>query len=316
MKEFKSIDEQIELLKSRGLTIKDEEKAAKYLLTNNYYNIVNGYSKPFLKLEDNYIEGSSFDEVSHLYFFDKEIKDTFFNAILNVEHHVKSVLTHRFEELHKGHDMAYLDVSSYNHTKSIMVSKLITKLDRIININKKYKNNPIQHYMDKYHKVPLWVLADYLDFGTLCHMIRVLPDKVQNIIARNLITFIKDNNPTLDKIVFTPKVMISFLNNIHEVRNICAHNGRLIYFKCRSDATYYPLIHMKYSIDKNDERRSVYATFILMECFLTRTEFAILNNTIRKRMRRLRSHIYSISVNDVIGLLGFPEGWYDNPPLQ
>lgn len=94
MKEFKSIDEQIELLKSRGLTIKDEEKAAKYLLTNNYYNIINGYSKPFLKLEDNYIEGSSFDEVSHLYFFDKEIKDTFFNAILNVEHHVKSVLTH------------------------------------------------------------------------------------------------------------------------------------------------------------------------------------------------------------------------------
>ncbi|WP_283579604.1 Abi family protein [Ligilactobacillus aviarius] len=315
LKEFKSISEQIELLKSRGLIINDEEKATKYLLTNNYYNIINGYSKPFLESENNYIQGSTFDEVSHLYFFDKEIKETFFKAILNIERHVKSLLAHRFEEVHRNHDMAYLDINSYDHTKSVMVSKLITKLDKIVNINKRYRNNPIQHYMDHYHKVPLWVLADYLDFGTLCHMIKVLPISIQNKISMDLINFIKDNNPNLEEVTFTPNEMISFLNNIHEIRNICAHNGRLIYFKCKADTVYYPLIHEKYNIDRDDEKRNVYTAFISMECFLTKTEFAILNNTIRKRMRSLKNQICSISVDDIIGLLGFPNEWFNRPTM-
>ena len=37
LKEFKTIDEQIELLKIRGLVINDEQAAKLYLLTNNYY---------------------------------------------------------------------------------------------------------------------------------------------------------------------------------------------------------------------------------------------------------------------------------------
>ena len=48
-KEFKTLDEQIEILKSRGMDIQDEEDTRKYLLSNNYYNIINGYSKPFLE---------------------------------------------------------------------------------------------------------------------------------------------------------------------------------------------------------------------------------------------------------------------------
>ncbi|HGD2944407.1 TPA: Abi family protein, partial [Streptococcus agalactiae] len=43
MKEFKSLTDQLNLLKDRGLKIGDEEKAELYLLTNNYYNIINGY---------------------------------------------------------------------------------------------------------------------------------------------------------------------------------------------------------------------------------------------------------------------------------
>lgn len=40
MKEFKIIDEQIEILKDRGLIFKDTNMARRYLLTNNYYNII------------------------------------------------------------------------------------------------------------------------------------------------------------------------------------------------------------------------------------------------------------------------------------
>ena len=55
MKPFKTIEEQIILLKQRGLIIPDEDKAKKVLLSNNYYNIINGYSKYFPMRGDNYI---------------------------------------------------------------------------------------------------------------------------------------------------------------------------------------------------------------------------------------------------------------------
>lgn len=51
-KPFKSIEEQIVLLKSRGLEFNDEEKTKKYLLCNNYYNVINYYSKFFMISND------------------------------------------------------------------------------------------------------------------------------------------------------------------------------------------------------------------------------------------------------------------------
>ena len=47
-KTFKTIDEQIELLKSRNLNIKNNEKAKEILLNNNYYYLINGYKELFL----------------------------------------------------------------------------------------------------------------------------------------------------------------------------------------------------------------------------------------------------------------------------
>ena len=42
-KDFKTIEEQMEILRSRGLTINDESQAKDFLLYNNYYRI-SGYS--------------------------------------------------------------------------------------------------------------------------------------------------------------------------------------------------------------------------------------------------------------------------------
>lgn len=48
-KDFKNLNDQISILSNRGLRINDYEKCKQYLLTNNYYNIINGYSKFFQK---------------------------------------------------------------------------------------------------------------------------------------------------------------------------------------------------------------------------------------------------------------------------
>ena len=97
---------------------------------------------------------------------------------------------------------------------------------------------------------------------------------------------------------------------------LCTHNKRLIYFKCREDSVFFSPLDTKYNIRPNDQRRDIYTTFISLQCFLSKTEFAELNNSIRKRMRQiLTKQIHTISTNSIIQLYGFPEDWYKFLPL-
>lgn len=315
-KNFKTIDEQLKILKSRGLNIPDETYAYNYLLTNNYYNIINGYSKYFMENnKQKYLNEASFNEISSLYFFDKQIKKTFFEAILNCEHHLKAIFAYRFSESFPNEKYAYLDINNYSKDKVLEVGYIISRISKIIKNNIKYANNAIYHYVEKYHDVPVWVLIDFLDFGILKKLIECMPVSIQNKIAVDLTRFIKDNNSDFNE-TFTPESMIKFIKNIHETRNICAHNNRLIEFKCRSNSIYFKFIHEKSNLTNDNSRKSPYSTFISLQCFLSKTEFSTLNNTIRKRIKNLDNKLSSININSIICLLGFPDDWHQKDKIN
>lgn len=61
VKKHLSIEEQVELLKSRGCIIKDEELAKKVLLDINYYRF-SSYFLPFKCDNDKYAEGTTFEK--------------------------------------------------------------------------------------------------------------------------------------------------------------------------------------------------------------------------------------------------------------
>ena len=61
MKEFKTIKEQIELLRSRKLKIEDEAAASDFLLKNNYYRI-SGYSLT-LRNQDTFYPSATFQNI-------------------------------------------------------------------------------------------------------------------------------------------------------------------------------------------------------------------------------------------------------------
>lgn len=317
---FKTINEQLQILSSRGLNFNDKHKASLYLLTNNYFNIINGYSKYFQSSndpeDDQYVEDANFDEVCNLYLFDKDIKQALFNSILHVEHHLKSILAYRFAETYPNKRYAYLDLECYNHDKKHRVNALetISKISRLIETKIKYKDDVITHYVNKYDDIPIWVLVDFLDFGTLGLVIKSLPTNIQNKIAKDLNNFIYENEALSSlhsqKIqTFTPEMLNSFIKNIREIRNICAHNNRLLDFNCRSDSIYFPALHDKYNLGSKSRRRSIYSNVVNMQCFLSPVEYAILCNTIRKRLRNLSSNLHSIDITKITRTLGFPDHW-------
>ena len=265
LKFFKTLDEQIQLLRDRNLIIEDEEFAKNYLLSSNYYSIINGYSKYFPRVDENYSGGTTFEEVAMLYLFDKELKQTFFKAVIDVEAHLKSIFAYRFAESFPNKAYAYLNVECYDRTKILSVISTISRLSQIINRQQKYQNTSINHYVNHHNDVPIWVLVDYLDFGELRNMLASSSSSLQNKVAKDLCGFVKQHFP--DAGIFPPEIMTSFVENINEVRNVCAHNNRLLDFQCRRDCKYWADLHSRYEINANDQRRSVFSVFISMQCF-------------------------------------------------
>ncbi|MFR4948157.1 Abi family protein [Thomasclavelia spiroformis] len=164
MKPFKTIEEQFELLRSRGLSFTDENKAKIFLLNNNYYNVINCYAKFFMTDDDNFIEGTNFDEITQVHYFDKEIKSIFFKSIIDAEKHFKSILAYRFSEKFKDQKYAYLIASNYNDNDILEVTATISSLSKIINKHKTKKDNSINHYINKHNDVPFWILTNYMNF--------------------------------------------------------------------------------------------------------------------------------------------------------
>ena len=111
---------------------------------------------------------------------------------------------------------------------------------------------------------------------------------------------------------YTEKELLSFMYNIYELRNLCAHGNRLLDFKCKNNVVYYEPLHSLYNIQSTDPKQSIYHIFIVLQCFLSKMEYAILHNTIKKRMNNLENKLASISHNKILNLLGFPNDWNRN----
>ena len=311
MKKFKTISEQLQLLHDRGLVIHDDAKAGLYLLTQNYYNIINGYASYFPRNGEQYTQGTSFDEIAHLYVFEREIKQALSQASLSMESHLKSIFAHRFAEAYPDVPYAYLNINCYDKNKTLEVISTISQLSKVISRHKNHKDSSIAHYVRNHNDVPIWVLANYLDFGELRYMLASSPTSLQNTVAKDLLNFIQVHLPPHSLTVpFSPEVMQSFIENINDVRNVCAHNNRLIGFTCRRDSKHWAPLHSQYNITKNAPRNTVFSVFISLQCFLSKSEYGTVHNTLRKEFFKLDKRMKTISSNDILSKLGFPIDWH------
>ena len=132
-----TVDEQIAILRERGMEMSNEEKAREHLLDIGYYRLV-FYWFPFEETfpskknrTHKFKEGSQFDWAVELYYFDFDLRNLLLRYISRVEVNFRtSVIYHR---------------------ASINESPLIEHLSK--------------HKGDRY--APAWKLIEYLTFGTL-----------------------------------------------------------------------------------------------------------------------------------------------------
>ena len=102
-KDSRSIQEQIDLLKDRGMIIKDEEFARLHLSHISYYRL-KGYWWDMQENKDLHLfkKESVFEDVISRYFFDKELRLILFDAIETIEIALRTKMIYHLSQTYGG----------------------------------------------------------------------------------------------------------------------------------------------------------------------------------------------------------------------
>ncbi|MFM1539307.1 Abi family protein [Helcococcus bovis] len=105
---FKTFDEQINILKSRGLIINDIENAKIILSTSTYYELINGYQNWFTTSKDKYMPEISIEFLNEFYYFDHGFQNILFLHSVYVETSFKVCLSYVLAGKYGEHQKDYL----------------------------------------------------------------------------------------------------------------------------------------------------------------------------------------------------------------
>ena len=300
-KEFKKLDEQVDILRNKGLTVNNEEYAKEVLLRENYF-FLNGYRHIFMKSMTNktYIEGSTFEELYSLFLFDRSFRNILFKNILTIENNVKSIMSYQLSMQYGYHEKDYLNRKNFtnNQERNKQVNDVIRKMKRQIKSNAE-SHSATMHYVNSYGYIPLWVLVKVLSFGIIGELYFILKREDQLSIA--------------DVYNLDTETFANYLVILSNYRNICAHEDIVFDNKTQrqiADTKYHRLLKIditndEYVYGKND----VFALIIIMKAMLKPDEFKNLILEIEHIINNLEMNISSISINKVLDRMGFPVNW-------
>jgi abortive infection bacteriophage resistance protein len=270
--------QQIEKLRSRGCIIKDEEQAVEILSKVNYYRLT-AYFLPFKQANETYYAGTEFFTVYQIYEFDRKIRSLLFSAIEEIEINLRSTLAYYHAQKYGA--LGYLDNKNYypKHNHTIFLARIDDEK------KKRYKEPFVKHHMNKYNgNFPIWAMIELFTFTTLSHFYADLIVEDQKYIARK---FYNTHNKTLR----------SWLKCSTDLRNFCAHFGRLYFRIFTSIPNGIP------ELDKSNERSLFAVIIVLRNLFMDPVKW---NKEIYTSIHSLINE-YSESIQ--FSHIGFPVDW-------
>ncbi len=300
-KQFKNLDEQIEILKYKGLIIENETYAKNILLRENYF-FINGYRHLFMVSDKDkrYIEGTTFEELYSLFLFDRQLRNILFKNLLIIENNLKSITSYQLSKKYGYKEKDYLKESNFtsNKEKKRQVKDLINKMKRQIRVNGR-EHTATYHYVSNYGFIPLWILVKVLSFGIVSEMYSILKKEDQEQIAKVY---------HIDK-----EVLMTYLPILANYRNLCAHEDILFDNKTQKsieDTIFHQLLNIdkeygEYVCGKND----IFALLIIMKEMLRSEEFKNMMIEIEDAINGLEYNIKTIPISKILNKMGFPENY-------
>ncbi|MEG2311494.1 MAG: Abi family protein [Bacilli bacterium] len=302
-KQFKNLNEQLDILRSKGLIIENEEEAKDILFRENYF-FISGYRHLFMRTskERHFIEGTTFDELYSMFVFDRQIRNIIFKNILIIENNIKSIISYQLSKKYGFKEKDYLNIKNFtqDNLKNRQVSDVLNKMKRQIKINGR-QHSATLHYISNYGYIPLWILVKVLSFGIVSEFYSILKSEDQYIISE---IYELDSD--------TLQIYLALLSNY---RNLCAHED-ILYDHRTQRAIPDTVYHYKLNIDMTDDeynygKNDLFALIIIMRQMLTTEEFREFIFELGYEVDILDGKIEVIPINIILNQIGFPDNWRD-----
>lgn len=301
-KEFKTLDEQLSIFRSKGLIINNEEYAKDVLLMENYF-FINGYRHIFLKKnEKRFIDGTTFEELHRMFLFDRNLRNILFKNLLIIENNIKSIISYQLSKKYGFKERDYLKESNFttDNKDKRRVNDVINKMKRQIRVNGS-KHTATLHYINNYGYVPLWILVKVLSFGLINELYGILKPEDQ----LELSEFYNLDVETLE----------TYLALLSNYRNLCAHEDIVFDHKSQrsiNDSRFHIIMKIQnkdeeYIYGKND----IFALVIILKQMLRKNKFEDMMNEIENEFFKFKTDVKSISINKLYDKMGFPENYKD-----
>lgn len=203
-----SIDQQIVLLRRRGMQLPDAARAGHYLEHLNYYRLRGywmRYELPGADGEHPFRAGTRFDDVIGLYDFDRRLRLELNDAIERVEVSVRTRWAYVLG--HRAGPCAHREAALFNERHAGLIGKIeALYADR----NEVF----LTRYLDRGEEPPVWALCEVLSLGDLSKWLRSIREhRIRQEIA--------------DPYGLAEVAFCSFVEHLAYVRNVCAHHARL-----------------------------------------------------------------------------------------
>ena len=257
-KSFKTIEEQLEILSSRGLKIEDKDMVKTFLLHNNYYR-VSGYSLT-LRKNDVFFKSVTFQNIIDIYNFDNEFRHIILQYIEKIEVSIKSIYAYEFSRAYGP--LGYLDSNLFSNKKKYaeIINKANSQLTQRLN-----HEAFLKHYVNELSQdLPLWAYVDLLTISDISFLYSISDNKVKDAIAHNFNLYSNKGS----------EILGNYMHSMTIIRNLCAHGSRL----------YNRLFERKPSLNKSEKALLIikndqidnsrfYGFFLIMRRLLTKEDF-------------------------------------------
>ena len=207
-------EEQIKLLKDRGLLIEDESAAKHYLSHISYYRLGEyWHSMQSDKKTHLFKENSKFKDVIALYNFDRELRILLFDVIEKIEISLRTKLIY-----HLSHEFDAWWFQNFDHfIDSIALTRTLSNLEEEISRSKDVTiKNHIKKHKDDKRFPPAWKSLEQTSFGALSKLYGNLKNTIKS----------KDTI-AVELGAVNHTYLPSWLQSIAQIRNYCAHHSRL-----------------------------------------------------------------------------------------
>lgn len=205
-----SVDDQIRLLKSRNLTILNEERA-KHVLQNVSMFRMKGYLYPLQsdKVQHIYKDGATLEQALEMYSFDSDLRRLIFKRIEQIE---VSVRTKFSEVMATASDhFWYTDAANFRNANNH--AGLLNSISRELS---RSDDDQVVGFFNTYSNQwpPSWMAMEVSSFGTLSLLYKCVNT---GSCKRNVAAYygLRDS------------VFESWIHSLVYVRNICGHHSRL-----------------------------------------------------------------------------------------